>query len=75
MIVLCVSNHLLTTHCLPLTLMLYNILFIISCLLFVIVKASMRPDHLDTGGLACSIGVYPQPHLRISNFIPDGREP
>ena len=30
MIVFCTSDHLLTTRCLPLTLMLYNILSIIS---------------------------------------------
>lgn len=52
MIVLLVFNYLFTTRSLLSTVMLYNILFIISCSLFVIMARSALsdvpyPDHLN----------------------------
>jgi hypothetical protein len=55
MIVLWASNHLFVTHCLPLTVMLYNILSIISRFFFVCNNNHefyrTRPDHANTRAL------------------------
>jgi hypothetical protein len=71
MIALRASDHLLTTRCLPLTIMLYNIFYFVFFVCNDNELYRMRPDRRMR---APSSSLDPQLHSKPSNFVSDGRE-